>query len=149
MAILYKSTCNSCSEEREISWGDGMFYLQYQCDCCLKLFHLPRKAPRQNRNGREVPKFLEKHGFESHPPKSSEEITRFTDKSLKMYLENPTQWQHGDDQWDSYEIEKIISLVSCGCISVLHPTSERKIPKLNCQSCNTSRLITHTLGMSD
>lgn len=149
MATLYKSTCKSCSEETEISWGDGMFYLQYQCNCCLKLFHLPRKAPRQDRKGRIVPKFLEKHDFKSHLPKSNEEITRLTDADLKTYLSNPTKWRNGDDEWDSYEIEQILSLVSCACKSDLVPTSQEKIPKLKCQTCNSSKLQTHAFGISD
>ncbi len=149
MATLYKTRCDSCSEEAEISWGDGMFYLQYQCKCCLKLFHLPRNAPRQNRNGREVPKFLVKDGFKSFPPTPTNQIIRFSVQEIVSYLNNQIQWQYGDDEWDTYEIDQILSLVSCECESDLVATSKEKIPKLKCQTCNSSRLQTHCVGSSD
>lgn len=149
MGTLYKTNCTNCSDERKLSWGDGMFHLQYQCQCCLKQFNIPRKAPRPNRNGREVPKFLEKHDFKSLPPTPSNEIIRFTDENLKAYLEARSQWQHGDDEWDEYELEQLISLVSCDCDSdVVHVTQETLIT-IACERCGFNNLQMTNIGTSD
>lgn len=150
MATLYKTTCNSCSEVTEISWGDGMFYLQYQCINCLKLFHLPRKAPRQNRNGREVPKFLEKNSYKSFPPTSNSKIIRFSDEEIHSYLKDQIQWQHGDDEWDAHEIERIIKLVvSCTCDETIKRIDQKKKLDFACQKCGSMSLQKENIGMVD
>lgn len=149
MGVLYKITCNDCSEEHEISWGEGMFHLQFQCKCCLKLFNIPRKAPRPNRNGREVPKFLEKHDFKSFPPTPNSDIIRFTDENLKAYLDASFQWQHGDDEWDSYEIEQLISLLSCECDDdVTNVNNQTQLHSI-CFKCGSSNLKFLNIGTSD
>ena len=149
MGILYRITCNRCLDERELSWGDGMFHLQYLCNSCLNLFNIPRKAPRPNRNGREVPKFLEKHDFKSFPPTPINEIIRFTDENLKAYIDARFQWQHGDDEWDEYEIEQLISLVSCDCDSdIIHVTQETPIT-ISCVRCGSINLQKTNIGTSD
>ena len=150
MATLYKSTCNSCSEETEISWGDGMFYLQYQCINCLKLFHLPRKAPRKNRNGREVPKFLEKDGYESFPPTQINKVIRFSDEEIHLYLKNQIQWQHGDDEWDAHEVEQLIKLVvSCTCNAAIKRVDQQKKFDFACQKCGSTKLQIENIGVLD
>ena len=149
MGTLYKTTCNDCSEECEISWGDGMFHLQFQCKSCLKLFNISRKAPRPNRNGHEVPKFLEKNDFKSLPPTPINEIIRFTDENLKAYIEARSQWQHGDDEWDDYEIQQLISLVSCDCDSdVAHVTQQLPL-QTKCKLCGSKRYDAIKVGASD
>jgi hypothetical protein len=149
MGTLYKVTCSNCSHVGELSWGDGIFHLQFQCNECLKLFNIPRKAPRANRNGRDVPKFLEKHDFKSLPPTTSNEIIRFSDENLKAYLETRSQWQHGDDEWDNYEIEQLISLVSCDCDSDLTHVSQKNKPQIKCNSCKSSSIHVSIIGTSD
>lgn len=149
MGTLYKITCTSCQEERAISWGDGMFHLQFQCNICLKLLTIPRRAPRANRNGREVPKFLEKHDFKSLPPTPINEIIRFTDENLKAYIEARSQWQHGDDEWDSYEIDQLISLVSCNCDADLSKVSEQTSLHSTCLKCDSENLEFVSIGVSD
>jgi len=149
MGTLYKVNCSNCSHVGELSWGDGIFHLQFQCNECLKLFNIPRKAPRANRNGREVPKFLEKHDFKSLPPTPSNEIIRFSDENLKAYLEARSQWQHGDDEWDDYEIEQLISLVSCDCDDDMTRVSDQKQLKLTCIKCGSPNLEYTKMGTSD
>ena len=149
MGTLYKVTCSNCSHVGELSWGDGIFHLQFQCNGCLKLFNIPRKAPRRNRNGHEVPKFLEKYNFKTTPPISNEDIIRFTDENLKVYLDARSKWQHGEDEWDDYEIEQLISLVSCECDSDLVHVNQEEIPKFKCHSCNSSNVESLMLGTSD
>lgn len=149
MGTLYKTNCSNCSDERELSWGDGMFHLQYQCKGCLKLCNIPRNAPRQNRNGREVPKFLEKHNFKSLSPIPYSEIIRFTDENLKAYIDARSQWQHGDDEWDDYEIEQLISLVTCDCDSDIVHVNQEDNPQFKCHSCNSTNVLSLMLGTSD
>ena len=149
MGTLYKTTCNSCFDERVLSWGDGMFHLQYQCKCCLKLFNIPRKAPRPNRNGREVPKFLEKHNYKSSPSIPINEITRFTDENLKSYIEERSQWRRGDDEWDSYEIDQLISLMPCKCeADFIKVTAETRLHQI-CLKCGSEKLEFLSVGVSD
>lgn len=149
MGTLFRVTCNNCSCVKQVSWGDGMFHFQFQCNSCLKLFNIPRKAPRANRKGREVPMFLEKHDFKSLPPTPINEIIRFTDENLKAYLEARSQWQLGDDEWDNYEIEQLISLVSCDCDSDLnHVTQDTSITSA-CEKCGSINLQMTNIGTSD
>lgn len=126
-----------------------MFHLQYQCNYCLKLLNIPRKAPRANRNGREVPKFLEKHNFKSLPPTPNSEIVRFTDENLKAYIDARSQWQHGDDEWDSYEIDQLISLVSCNCDADLSKVTEQTSLHLTCLKCDSKNLEFVSVGVCD
>ena len=149
MGTLYKMTCNSCEEVAELAWGDGMFYLQFQCDSCLKLFQIPRNAPRQNRYGREVPKFLETQSFKTIPPLPIDEITRLTDEELNKYLEKRIQWQQGDDEWDEFEIKKIISLLSCRCDALFTRVSTIKKMIVACQKCGSTNHEVVTVGLVD
>jgi len=149
MGTLYKMTCKSCEEIAEVAWGDGMFYLQFQCGSCLKLFHIPRKAPRQNRNGREVPKFLETQSFMTIPSTPIDEITRFTDEELKEYVEKRFQWQTGDDEWDEFEIQQLISLLSCKCDALFTRVSTIKKMIVSCQKCGSTNLKVEVVGMVD
>jgi hypothetical protein len=149
MGTLYKVTCSNCSHVGELSWGDGIFHLQFQCNECLKLFNIPRKAPRTNRNGREVPKFLEKQDFKTTPPIPLEGIIRFTDDNLRSYLASRSDWQHGDDEWDDYEIEQLISLVSCECDDDVTKVSDQKQLKLSCTKCGSSNIECIKTGTSD
>jgi hypothetical protein len=149
MGTLYKITCKRCEEIAEVAWGDGMFYLQFQCDSCLKLFHIPRKAPRQNRNGREVPKFLETQSFKTIPPTPIDEITRFTDEELKKYVENRVQWQKGDDEWDEFEIKQLISIASCKCDALFARVSKIKQMNVSCQKCGSKNHEKEVVGTVD
>jgi hypothetical protein len=149
MGTLYKITCKRCEEIAEVAWGDGMFYLQFQCDSCLKLFHIPRKAPRQNRNGREVPKFLETQSFKTIPSTPIDEITRFTDEELKKYVEKRFQWQTGDDEWDELEIQQLISIASCKCdASFTHVSTMEKMICI-CQKCGSKNHEKEVVGTVD
>jgi hypothetical protein len=149
MSTLYKTKCRNCEEQSEVVWGDGMFHIQYQCVGCLKLFNIPRKAPRQNRNGREVPKFLETQSFKTIPPTASDEITRFTIEELKKYFENSFEWQKGDDEWDDFEIQQIISIESCNCRVPLTRVSTMKEMNSTCQKCGSSKLEKKSVGILD
>jgi hypothetical protein len=149
VGTLYKITCTNCQDERQLSWGDGMFHLQFQCKYCYKLFNIPRNAPRPNRNGRLVPKFLEKHDFKSLPETPNNEIIRFADEFLKDYIETSSQWKHGDDEWDEYEIEKLISLITCECDSdIVHVTQHLPI-ETRCKYCGSSEHQKINIGTSD
>ena len=149
MGTLYRITCESCQDEHELSWGDGIFHLQFQCKCCLKLFNIPRKAPRPNRNGRDVPKFLEKHDFKSLPPTPINEIVRFTDENLKSYLDARSQWQHGDDEWDAYELEQLFAFNSCDCDADVEHITEQITFKVMCEHCGFSIHQAIKIGTSD
>lgn len=149
MGTLYKTACNSCLEEYELSWGDGMFNLQFQCKNCLRLFNIPRNAPRPNRNGRVVPKFLETHDFKSLAPIPNAEITRFTNESLKAYFDTRSQWQHGDDLWDAYEIELLISFIACECNADIRHVNQQENPTASCRKCGSINLRMAGVGISD
>ena len=149
MGNLYKTTCISCLDEQMLSWGEGMFHLQFQCICCLKLFNIPRKAPRPNRNGREVPKFLETHNFKSFLSIPINEITRFTDENLKSYIEERSQWLRGDDEWDSYEIDQLISLVACSCDADFSKVTAKTSLHQICLKCGSEKLEFLSVGVSD
>jgi hypothetical protein len=149
VGTLYKIICDSCFDERQLSYGDGMFHLQYQCNSCFKLFNIPRKAPRPNRNGREVPKFLEKHDFKSLPPTPINEIIHFTDEYLNAYLKARSQWCHGGDEWDSYEIGQLISLVSCECNDIVIKISEQSQLRTTCFKCGSLNIDFVKIGASD
>lgn len=135
MAEIYKAICKNCLSEKRILWGDGMYYIQYQCSHCLKTVDIPRYAPRQNREGREVPKFLEKINFHSYPPTPSDEIIRFTDAELNDYLINHVSWQIGDDKWDEFEIQIILQILGCACSSVFERVGRDSSPSTRCDLC--------------
>ena len=150
MAILYKAKCCKCSEVTEYSWGHGIFHLQYQCCSCLKLFLLPRKAPRPNRNGLEVPKFLEKNNYKSFPPTQKEKIIRFSDIEIDTYLKNRIQWQYGDDDWDEHEILRLTKQVaSCGCGVTLMLVDQQKQLECACRNCGSKNLKVDAIGIAD
>lgn len=140
MATIYKATCKNCSNEEKVLWGDGLFYVQYQCTNCLKTVAIPRHAPRPNREGREVPKFLEKVGFYSYPPTPTVEIRRFTEAELKEHLSNHLAWQNGDDEWDESEVLKILQIMCCDCYASLERVSKDSSPSAKCDSCNSVNL---------
>ncbi len=137
MAEIYKAICKNCSSEKSVLWGDGMYYIQYQCSNCLKTVGIPRHAPRPNREGREVPKFLEKDSFYSYPPTPIEEIIRFTDAELEEHLSNHVAWQNGDDEWDEFEVKKILQIRGCKCSSAFERVSRDSSPSTKCESCNS------------
>jgi len=137
MAAIYKAICKNCSSEKRVLWGDGMYYIQYQCSSCLKTINIPRHAPRPNREGREVPKFLETIAFHSYPPTPTDEIIRFTDAELNYHLKNHVRWQVGNDKWDEFEIQKILQILGCECFSTFERVSRDSSPSTKCDTCSS------------
>lgn len=149
MGTLFHTSCNNCNQEDTLSWGDGIFTIQYQCCTCFKLFNIPRKAPRPNREGRDVPKFLEKSNFKSLAPIPTYEIIRFTEENLMHFLEARTQWQFGDDEWDSFEVEQLIALIACKCDSEVKRVDANLQLRYACKKCSFLDLQLRNIGTTD
>ena len=91
----------------------------------------------------------EKHNFKSSPSIPINEITRFTDENLKSYIEERSQWLRGDDEWDSYEIAQLISLMPCKCDADFSKvTAETRLHQI-CLKCGSEKLEFLSVGVSD
>ena len=142
MGIIYDCNCNECKHEFKIYDGEGRASISLICANCGKGSGIPRRAPRPDRNGREVSPVLTTTTYYSTPPIAADQIKRFTKDEL-MHID-PLK-SDGDDWWDDFEIEALIeSKNPCACGGVVQkdsitaetgrPNSLRRCP--NCKSFN-------------
>jgi hypothetical protein len=59
------------------------------------------------------------------------------------------QWQFGDDEWDLYEIEELLSFTSCECESEVVHVDGNCSPRYVCKKCNSNDLEFSNIGTSD
>ena len=149
MASLYNCICTDCNNQFQETWGGGMRYRHLICTVCADFFSIPRYAPRDNREEQVVPKFLEKHEFKSRPKINYENVRRFTQEELEIFLKDRSSWCLGDDSWDDFELQEVLKVLrKCSCNAEFKDVSDEKV-FIRCTSC-TSLLVKRTLiGTSD